>query len=308
MCPDTIPADNMTSSQALAVWEGVSVEHLRERWGLPMLMVFDQVESTNDVALEEAARGAPSREHRDRKPSIERSRPYGRLWESHGGHSLLMTVIVPFETPSLELVRDKALLATARVEETCWFRCSAKVTERRHLAAQAQTRWAPCRVLLRWSPRCRDWRERESGPVRLFRGASRNRGFSTAARFGVQPAGCRRIHRPATAAAAIRTTACRSERGLSILAVSDIDWIGATGDYVTLHVGTKEHLVRRTISSLERELDPDMFLRVHRSTIVQASRICELVTLQNGEFLVRLRDGTELKSSRSYSERLEQWL
>jgi two-component system, LytTR family, response regulator len=100
----------------------------------------------------------------------------------------------------------------------------------------------------------------------------------------------------------------KNRHRVSILAVSDIDWIGATGDYVTLHVGTKEHLVRRTISSLERELDPDMFLRVHRSTIVQASRICELVTLQNGEFLVRLRDGTELKTSRSYSERLEQWL
>lgn len=100
----------------------------------------------------------------------------------------------------------------------------------------------------------------------------------------------------------------RSGRRVSIVPVSDIDWIGATGDYVTLHVGTKQHLVRQTIGSLERELDPDMFIRVHRSTIVQTSRIAELVALQNGVALLRLRDGTELRTSRSYGRKLEEWL
>jgi two-component system LytT family response regulator len=100
----------------------------------------------------------------------------------------------------------------------------------------------------------------------------------------------------------------RSRTRVSIVPVSQIDWIGATGDYITLHVGSKQHLVRQTISALEQELDPDLFLRIHRSTIVQTSRMIELVTLQNGEFLVRLTNGTELRTSRTYSRKLEEWL
>jgi two-component system LytT family response regulator len=100
----------------------------------------------------------------------------------------------------------------------------------------------------------------------------------------------------------------KSRRRVVIVPAGQIDWIGATGDYVTLHVGDKDHLVRQTIGSLERELDPEHFLRIHRSIIVQVSRIDELVTRQKGEYLVRLRNGTELKTSRSYSQRLEEWL
>ena len=100
----------------------------------------------------------------------------------------------------------------------------------------------------------------------------------------------------------------KTGRRVTIVDVMEIDWIGAAGDYVTLHVGEKDYLARKTIGSLERELDPERFLRIHRSTIVQAARIAELETLENGEFLVRLRNGTELKTSRSYSQRLEEWL
>ena len=100
----------------------------------------------------------------------------------------------------------------------------------------------------------------------------------------------------------------RARRRVRIGPVSEIDWIGAAGDYVALHVGTKAHLVLQTISSLECELDPDMFVRVHRSTIVQASRISELVARRNGECRLRLRDGTELRTSRSYGHKLEKWL
>jgi len=102
--------------------------------------------------------------------------------------------------------------------------------------------------------------------------------------------------------------AVRTRHRTIVVSTADIDWITATGDYVTLHVAGKEHLVRQTITSLEAELDPDRFLRIHRSTIVQAARIGDLVSLRNGEFLVRLRDGTELKTSRTYSERLARWL
>jgi two-component system, LytTR family, response regulator len=100
----------------------------------------------------------------------------------------------------------------------------------------------------------------------------------------------------------------KTGRRVTIVDVMEIDWIGGAGDYVTLHAGGKDHLVRQTIGSLERELDPEHFLRIHRSTIVQTSRIAELVTLENGEFLVRLRNGKELGTSRSYSRRLEEWL
>jgi len=102
--------------------------------------------------------------------------------------------------------------------------------------------------------------------------------------------------------------AVKTGRRVTIVDVLEIDWVGAAGDYVTLHVGEKDYLARKTIGSLERELDPERFLRIHRSTIVQTSRIAELETLENGEFLVRLRSGKELRTSRSYSRRLEEWL
>lgn len=100
----------------------------------------------------------------------------------------------------------------------------------------------------------------------------------------------------------------KNGRRATVVRVSEIDWISADGDYVTLHLKDKNYLVRQTISSLESELDPEHFLRIHRSTIVQTSRIAELVTLEGGDFLVRLRNGTELKTSRSYNRRLTGWL
>jgi two-component system LytT family response regulator len=100
----------------------------------------------------------------------------------------------------------------------------------------------------------------------------------------------------------------KARRRIRVVPVSEIDWIGAAGDYVALHVGTKAHLVRQTITSIERELDPEVFIRVHRSTIVQAARISELVPVGNGECLVRLKDGTELRTSRSYGQKLEKSL
>ncbi len=96
----------------------------------------------------------------------------------------------------------------------------------------------------------------------------------------------------------------KTRRRVTIVDVTKIDWVGAAGDYVMLRVGKKDYLVRQTISSLERELDPERFLRIHRSTIVQASRIAELAPLKNGEFLVRLRSGTELAFARPASRRL----
>ena len=88
----------------------------------------------------------------------------------------------------------------------------------------------------------------------------------------------------------------------------EIDWVEAYDNYVRLHVGDKAHLLRQTMNELEAALNPEQFARIHRSTIVNLDRVKELHTHFNGEHLVILHDGTELKLSRSRREWLEQWL
>lgn len=102
--------------------------------------------------------------------------------------------------------------------------------------------------------------------------------------------------------------AARTGQRIVIVLVKEIDWIEASGDYVTLHVGKQTHLLRQTMNKTELQLDPAKFLRIHRSAIVQTARIRELVALDNREFLIRLADGKELKTSRTYSDQIEQWL
>lgn len=85
--------------------------------------------------------------------------------------------------------------------------------------------------------------------------------------------------------------------------VADIEWLEASGNYVTLHVpGGKAHLVHETMNALEACLDPRRFVRIHRSTIVRVDRIKELLPHFNGEYVVILKDGAKLKLSRSYLE------
>jgi len=74
--------------------------------------------------------------------------------------------------------------------------------------------------------------------------------------------------------------------------------------YVRLHVRRESYLVRGTMSGLEVRLDPRQFLRIHRSIIVNLSRIKELQSLFHGEYVVKLRDGTELTSGRRYRNNL----
>ncbi len=87
----------------------------------------------------------------------------------------------------------------------------------------------------------------------------------------------------------------------------EIDWIEAYDNYVRLHVGGKDHLLRQTMNELEAALNPERFARIHRSTIVNLDRVRELHPHFN-EHLVILHDGTELKLSRTRKEWLEQWL
>ncbi len=85
----------------------------------------------------------------------------------------------------------------------------------------------------------------------------------------------------------------------------DVDWIEAAGNYVRLHVGAEEHVIRETLGALEAQLDSSRFVRIHRSTIVNVDRIRELHPLFHGEYAVRLQAGTELTLSRAYRYRLE---
>ena len=89
------------------------------------------------------------------------------------------------------------------------------------------------------------------------------------------------------------------------LRAEEIDWIEASGNYVCLHVGEESHLLRRTMKSLEEDLDPLRFLRIHRSTIVNLERIKAMEPLFHGDFLILLYDGTQLTLSRRYRMRFE---
>jgi len=86
--------------------------------------------------------------------------------------------------------------------------------------------------------------------------------------------------------------------------VNDVEWIQADGDYATLHVGERVHLLRESLQSLATQLDPARFVRVHRSTIVRVDRVAELQPLANRDAMLRLHDGTPLRASRTYIDLL----
>ena len=84
----------------------------------------------------------------------------------------------------------------------------------------------------------------------------------------------------------------------------EIYWIEAAGNYVRLHVGTETHLLRETMSAIQKKLDPALFIRIHRSTFVNIEKIKELQPWFHGEYVVIMRDGTQLTMSRSYRSNL----
>jgi len=92
------------------------------------------------------------------------------------------------------------------------------------------------------------------------------------------------------------------------LETSEIDWIEAEGNYVSVHSARKSHLLRETISSLESQLDPKKFLRIHRSSIVRLDFIKELQPWFHGEYRVMLQDGTQLTLSRNHRDKLQEAL
>jgi two-component system, LytTR family, response regulator len=96
----------------------------------------------------------------------------------------------------------------------------------------------------------------------------------------------------------------KSSGEIFFLKADEIDWIEAEGDYMKFHVGGRTHLMRETMSRLEARLDPKRFIRIHRSTIVNIDRLRKLSPSFAGEYAVVLHDGTKLKLSRGYQERI----
>lgn len=84
----------------------------------------------------------------------------------------------------------------------------------------------------------------------------------------------------------------------------DVEWIGADGDYATLHVGAKSYMVREPLQAIAEKLDENLFVRVHRSSIVRVDQVAELQPLTNRDAVIRLRDGTPVRASRTYIDNL----
>jgi two-component system, LytTR family, response regulator len=93
-----------------------------------------------------------------------------------------------------------------------------------------------------------------------------------------------------------------------LLKVDEIDFIEADGNYAKLHVGRKAHMLREKMNDLEGQLDPARFVRIHRSIIVNLDRIKEMHPHFNGDYIVVLEDGKQLRMSRTRREHLEERL
>lgn len=98
-------------------------------------------------------------------------------------------------------------------------------------------------------------------------------------------------------------------RGRSVIvAVDDIEYIEAEGNYLSVQIGKESHLIRSAMHNLESRLDPERFARIHRSTIINIDRVKEMHPLFNGDQLIIMRNGKELVLSRNYRDRLKDLL
>lgn len=100
----------------------------------------------------------------------------------------------------------------------------------------------------------------------------------------------------------------RTGSRIQIVLTEDTDWIVSAGDYAELHTQGRSYLLRETMNTLEKKLDPEKFLRIHRSRIVRTAAIVELRGIDCREYMVKLTDGSEHRSSRTYASALENWL
>ena len=88
-----------------------------------------------------------------------------------------------------------------------------------------------------------------------------------------------------------------------LLPVDEIDWIETHGNYLKVHTGRESHLIRGTMQSLETKLNPEKFVRVHRSVIVNVEKIKEIYPRSNGDQDLVLKNGRQLMLSRNYRDK-----
>lgn len=103
----------------------------------------------------------------------------------------------------------------------------------------------------------------------------------------------------------LRRLAVKSTGRIIFLRSANVDWIESSGNYVTLHVGRESHLFRTSMNAIEPKLDPEQFVRIHRSAIVNLDRVKELQPWFHGEQLLVLHDGTKLSVGRAFRNRLQ---
>ncbi|HET7251476.1 MAG TPA: response regulator [Gemmatimonadales bacterium] len=107
---------------------------------------------------------------------------------------------------------------------------------------------------------------------------------------------------------ALEQIAVKHDGRISFVNVDTIDWIEATGNYVTLHVGAATHAVRHTLERLERRLGSRRFIRIRRDALVSLAAITSLEPYLKGSYVIHLRNGGKLLSSRSFAARLRELL
>jgi two-component system, LytTR family, response regulator len=97
----------------------------------------------------------------------------------------------------------------------------------------------------------------------------------------------------------------KSAGQIAFVNLSEIDWIEAADYYAALHIGVHTHLLRRSLSELERDLDPTLFCRIHRSAIVNLDRVRGLRSNEDGDYTVLLQNNATLRLSRKYRKQLQ---
>jgi two-component system, LytTR family, response regulator len=102
----------------------------------------------------------------------------------------------------------------------------------------------------------------------------------------------------------IKRLAVRSAGKTVFVDVEAVDWMEAAENYVQLHTAQESHLIHVAMNTLEKSLDPELFLRIHRSIIVNVGRIKELHAGSHGDYLIILQSGAQLRSGRTYSDKL----
>ena len=116
------------------------------------------------------------------------------------------------------------------------------------------------------------------------------------------------LERMTSARAHLERLAVKSSRGTILIDVSEVEWIEAAENYVRLHTGKVEHLIQTTMNAIAEKLDPRVFIRIHRSAIVNINQIQSVNPAFHGEYFLKLKSGVELRSGRTYADHLKRLL